>query len=181
MRLRLRNGLWLRGSLFLLHRHPTLPVPVELAIGRDLGRWRRTAHGGRVSADDKHRARRAKAMVARVLEQVAKAGEEAGGSAPAANPPLRLPGHSRVTESRLRPVPRGHDRTPRRHDSSSAGRRRRRPDLGGHAHCTAPDRKAAGSIPARRTKDLTPPLALRRRVIVPGGRENPWPYGVAKA
>jgi hypothetical protein len=28
--------------------------------------------------------------------------------------------------------------------------------------------------------DLTPP-ALRSRVIVPGGRENPLPYDVAKA
>ena len=31
-----------------LHRHPALPVPVELAIGRDLGWWRQVAHTGRL-------------------------------------------------------------------------------------------------------------------------------------
>jgi hypothetical protein len=46
--LRLRCWWWLRG--LSLHWHPALSIPVELAVGRDLGRWRWTAHGGRLLA-----------------------------------------------------------------------------------------------------------------------------------
>src|SRR3981081_31605 len=74
------------------------------------------------------------------------------------------PDHSRITYSRHRTAPGGHQRTPSRSISYSKGQRRSLPDTGGHATDTVRDREAPGSNPG-------PPTKIRIRFRVTTGAQ----------